>query len=745
MKLSLPLVPLFSLTLFTSALLLFWVEPMFGKMVLPLLGGAPSIWITAMLFYQVALLAGYAYAHATSRWLKPLPQMALHLGFMLLAFSVLPVAVPPGWVPPAEANPVPWLLKMLTVALGAPFIVLAATAPMMQRWFSATRHPQAENPYFLYAVSNAGSFAGLFAYPLLLEPLLTLADQSRAWSGGFIALFALVVLSAAGAQAFRRGKQRKSTRTVTEKKTPWPVLLRWLVLSAAPSSLLLSVTTFITTDVAAIPFLWVLPLALYLLTFIIAFSSRPLITSRFALWLQPFLLAPLCIALIPVLGQTGISPIVFLPVHLAVFFFSALICHFELVRLKPEAQDLTRFYLVMSLGGALGGAFNVLIAPVLFNDVYEYPLGLMLVCLLRPWPREGIWRWKAVVACALGAAALMTGAAILGQPTESSSLFYLLGYKLAIAAAAFLLFFTRRHPLWLGLGLGTCLVATMAVPGLTSLITADRNFFGVIRVRDFAGGYRILEHGTTIHGLQARDPAYEKEPLSYYSRYGGMGEALTALGRKKAAPHVAIIGLGVGSLVCYGSPQWRFTLYEIDPAVARVAQDPALFTFLSACKSRQDIVLGDGRLAIARASEGSFDLIVLDAFSSDVIPVHLVTQEAISLYLEKLAPGGMIVLHLSNRYLYLSPTVAAIARNLELAALERIAPGGTIEGTALPYYGSIVVALGRKPRDLKPLARMEGWKPLVAGADVAAWTDDYSNLLQPFLRRRNLMSAGADK
>ena len=724
------LVPVFSVTLFLSAMLLFWVEPMFGKMILPLLGGTPAIWNTAMLFYQTALLAGYGYAHLSSRWLSPGRQAAVHLALMLVALSVLPIAIPAGWTPPTDGNPVFWLLLLLVVAVGGPFVVLSATTPMVQRWFAASGHRDAGNPYFLYAVSNAGSFVALLAYPVALEPNQTLADQSRAWSGGFVVLLLLVAATA----RLGRGLPIQETRAASsaELEGPdWRRRLHWITLAFAPSSLMLGVTNFISTDIAAIPLLWIVPLALYLLTFVIAFSVRPWPSPRFVGWFQPFLIPWVCFALIPVLSHWNGTPWQFVPLHLAVFFVSALVCHFELARLRPTASRLTEYYLLLSFGGMLGGVFNALLAPVLFNDLYEYPIVLSLACLLRPWPEGRKWPQWPMIAAAVTGGVLVGVVEALGRPDQDSTAFQLIAIMGLLSVATFLLFTTRGHPLAFGTAVGLFLLAVAVGPATAPMLYAERNFFGVIQVRDGADHQlRLLEHGVTVHGTEALDLRYQLEPLSYYSRYGGLGEALAAIGRRQAAPHIAVVGLGTGSLACHGTASWHFTFFEIDPSVARVANDPKLFSFLARCPGRHDIVLGDGRLSLRRAPANRFDAVIIDAFSSDAIPIHLLTREAIRLYQEKLAPNGLIVLHLSNRYLNLPPVAAAAARDLGLMAMLRVAPAGVVPNTALPYYASVVVALGRQPQDFDSLASADGWQVLTAPAALVSWSDDYSNLFR---------------
>jgi len=730
-------IPVFGATLFSSAVLLFWVEPMFAKMLLPLLGGAPAIWVTAMLFYQMALLVGYAYAHVTSHFLRPTVQAVLHLALLVAAMVVLPIAVPAGWTPPAGGNPVGWMLGLLTVALGAPFVLLAATAPIVQRWFASTTHPQADNPYFLYAVSNAGSLLGLFAYPFLLEPHLRLVTQSHAWSSGFFVLVVLVGLSAALARRFGRSVEvvpcapietapsdKAETQAIGAKR-----LLMWVLLAAVPSSLMLSVTSFISTDIAAIPLMWIVPLALYLVTFIIAFSSKPVLSSRFVEWLQPFLVILLCITFVSTLGRTGSNSFFVLLLHLAVFFVCALVCHFELMRLRPPPRFLTAFYLALSFGGVLGGAFNVLVAPFAFNDVYEYPIGLVLVCLLRPKSRQTVSLQESLFVFSVGLIVLAVMAwYFLGGDGNVSTVLEDFVFKAFLVLGVLFLFAVRHDSVSYAGGVAVFLLVTIG--SSSSLLYLERSFFGVVRVRDIQDkGVRMLEHGTTVHGVQALDQAQKLEPLSYYSHFGGMGEVLLSLEARKPDAKVGVIGLGTGSLACYGTDKWHYTFYEIDPVVVKVASDPALFSYLTGCGRPYDIIIGDGRLEIGKAPDGTYDVIVLDAFSSDVIPLHLLTKEAMNLYLSKLAEDGILVLHLSNRYFDLAPVVTAMARELGLTSLVRLSSAGEIEGTKLPYTASIVAAVSREPKDLAALASKDGWKPIPVDPSLRSWTDDYSNLL----------------
>lgn len=716
---------LYACTAFFSAFMLFLLEPMFAKMILPRLGGAANVWITAMMFYQMALLLGYGYAHLSSaRSLRR--QWLLHAALSICAMAALPLGVPADWAPPPQANPALALALMMSLAVGAPFAILSATAPLIQRWFTAAN--PGKDPYVLYAVSNAGSFAALIAYPLIVEPHFALAAQSALWSGGF-ALWALA-MAGAGWWAARRA-------TANEEKAPsgakeaepvsWRLIGRWLVLAAIPSSLMLSTTTFISTDIASIPLLWVAPLGLYLATFILAFSSASEKAGRFAAWLYPILLAPLCIFLLPVLGKSSSNEALSLPLHLAAFFIAALVCHTELSRAKPSASRLTLFFFVVSLGGALGGVFNSLIAPAIFSDVLEYPIGIALAAAVLPAAGVKPSAKAFAIAAAAGAAAAL--AEWIPTPADQTDARYLLEYKALLLIGAVLLMLVRRSPSALAFGAGLYLTSGILVPSSAGQLFAERNFYGVNRVRDWPeGGLRMMEHGTTVHGLMALDPAHRLTPLSYYNPAGGIAEAAFARAAAAGAPSFAVVGLGAGQMVCNGDAGWRYDFYEIDPGVARIAADKSLFPFLADCPAKHSLVLGDGRLMLRRAPDQSYDAVILDAFTSDSIPLHLLTREALGEYMNKLKPGGLLVLHLSNRYFNLAPVIAATARDLRVQGAARLREGSVVAGTALPVYGSLVVALTRSPEALNPLFDI-GWRRLKTVPGFEAWTDDWSDLL----------------
>lgn len=714
---------LYACTVFSSAFLLCWLEPMFAKMILPLLGGAANVWITAMMFYQITLLLGYGYAHLSSA-LTLRAQWLLHAALTVCAAFALPVAIPLGWTLP-QGNPALALAGMMALAIGGPFAILSATAPLIQRWFTAAR-PK-DDPYVLYAVSNAGSFAALIAYPLAFEPRLTLHAQTSLWSVGYGLLAA--AMAGAGWWALKSASASAAGASVAGggEAISWRLMGRWLVLAAIPSSLMLSTTSFIATDIASIPLLWVVPLGLYLATFIVAFSNKSESAGRFAAWIYPILLAPLCISLVFVLGKSNPNDAMSLPLHLAAFFFAALVCHCELSRLKPDASRLTLYFFIVSCGGALGGIVNSLIAPVVFSDILEYPIGLALACLMLPASsrRPGV----TALAIALAAGAAAAAAEWLPEPPDASDILYVLEYKALLVVGAVLLMTVRRVPAALACGVGLYLGSAIISPSSNSLIFAERNFYGVNRVRDLPQtGLRYMEHGTTVHGLMALDDAHRLTPLGYYNPVGGIGEAALAVGRAVAQPAFAVVGLGSGEMVCNGGAGWRYDFFEIDPGVARIATDKSMFPFLSECPARHSLVLGDGRLMLRRAKDGAYNGIILDAFTSDSIPLHLLTRNAIEEYLRKLKPDGLLVLHLSNRYFNLPPVVAAAARELGIFGAARLHDGSVVAGTQLPIYGSMVVALSRSPDALAPLLDI-GWRRLKPIAGVEAWTDDWSDLL----------------
>jgi hypothetical protein len=729
------LLAVFTVAIFVSAFLLFLVQPMFSKMVLPLMGGTPAVWNTAMLFFQMVLLGGYLYAHLTTRWLGIRRQVGLHLLILAVAFLTLPIGVGAGWSEPPVTWPTLWLLGLLAASLGLPFFILSSSGPLFQRWFSLTGHADAENPYFLYAASNLGSMVALLGYPVLIEPFFRLADQTLLWTWGFAGLFALcaacALLAVRGAAAARI-PIAADPRAAFDYGLPVRRQARWVLLAFAASSLLLGVTTYVTTDIAAVPLLWVIPLALYLLTFIIVFARRVWIPHGLAVRLQPFLVIPLAILMF--WGTRGGHTWLF-GLHLAAFFVTVLVCHGELARDRPPVRHLTHFYLLISVGGALGGAFNTLVAPHLFRSVAEYPLVLVLALLLRPRydarDSSRARRLDLVMPLALGAVAATIVLTHVREWFEASPAVMLLpSVVLAVAILS-----ANERPVRFGLAMGALLLAGLGVrAALDDTLHRERTFFGTHEVLAREGGARhALYHGTTLHGVQIQDPELRLEPTTYYHRGGPVGQIVDAVRRGRGAVRAGIVGLGTGAIACHGAPGERWIYYEIDPEVVRIARDPALFTFLRDCHPETDVVLGDARITLARTQPGSYDLLVIDAFSSDAIPVHLLTREAVAMYMDRLAPGGVLALHISNRHLRLEPVVAAAAETLGVAArITRQSPAPA-EAERFAATSSIWAVLAREPGDLGPLLQEPRWTEPARSPRVPAWTDDYAGILRVFI------------
>ncbi len=714
---------LFTVTMFVSALLLFTVQPMVGKMLLPSLGGTPAVWNTCMVFFQAVLLAGYAYSHLTTTWLGLRKQAVLHVLVLLLPLLTLPITVLSGSTPPTEHNPIPWLLGRMAVAVGLPFFVVTTGAPLLQRWFAHTGHPTASDPYFLYAASNAGSLIALLGYPVLLERMWTVGQQSLAWSAGYIVL---ILLIAACAVALWRGLRvpYADTASAAREDSASPALRRrlyWVLLAFLPSSLMLGVTAHITTDVATVPLLWVVPLALYLLTFVLVFARRQLIPPAVPAWALPILL----VLTVFVGGQDwaggAAGRSVQIVLHLLVFFCAALVCHARLAQDRPGVRHLTVYYLLMSVGGVLGGLFNAIVAPTVFPAVIEYPLVLVVTCLMLPAdpvpPQQlRLARWLDLLLPL--AAALLLGLLSLAKGAPRSLVY---GFPALLALACL------RRPLRLAL----CLAALLLVPAYfdnfrkNRLLHIERNFFGVKRVmQDPAGACHMLVHGGTLHGLQATDPRAQREPFSYYHRAGPAGDVFRVLAQAHPGTPVAAVGLGAGSIATYMSAGQPLTFFEIDPGVARIALDERYFTFLAQCRGPVDIVLGDGRLTLAAAPAERYGLIFLDAFNSDAVPTHLLTREALELYLSRLAPRGWLAFHATNATLDLPALLAVQAANLQLVAFHRHDPVGGGGKDASDY-----VVMARTAADLRSLVYDSNWKRLSPRSDVAPWTDQYSSLL----------------
>ena len=727
---------LYSLTLFASALLLFSVQPMVDKMILPRFSGASSVWNTCMVFFQAQLLVGYLYSHLSGRWLTPRWQMRLHLLVLALPVLVLPIAFS-GDAPSASESTSMWLLAELCMVVGLPFLVVASTAPLLQNWFSRTTHPSASDPYFLYAASNTGSLLALLGYPFLLEPTLTVDQQSSFWALGFCGLFVLV--AGCGIAMRRNGRQDtlKPISPLAEDRadTPrWRTRLQWITLAFVPSSLMLGVTTFITTDIASAPLLWVIPLALYLLTYILTFSPRLAHWHPRVRKAVPFFVLPL----IPLLFlELQSFNWVLAPVHLVSFFVITMFCHGELARRRPGAVHLTEFYLLMSVGGVLGGAFNALIAPQVFNSVLGYPLVLAATCFLWAWSTrrdsEAGWLQRVDVVWSLRIVAVAIATVLIVNRIDSG--FDALNQMAVFSVPAILCFAMKERPMRFAMGYAIVLVtfSTWAGDQRGDELYAARGFFGVNRVvvdssdstatsRD---SYHNLVHGRTIHGIQRVSSNDAPVPLAYFGTEGPMGDVFRGLGSR--FQDVAVIGLGSGATVAYAEPGQRFTFFEIAPIVTAIASDARYFTFLSACRGQHEVVIGDARMRLGEVPAAAYDLIILDAFSSDSIPTHLLTREALKLYLGKLRPGGVMLFHISNKYMDLEPLIGNMAQSADLICFHRHDIVDTARRSQM--YTSEYVVLARSADDLGSLTHDADWRPARRNPALPVWTDDYSNVL----------------
>jgi len=713
----------FVATVFTGSFLLFLMQPMVARMALPRLGGAPAVWNSAMLVYQALLLGGYAYAHLAGR-LRPMWQGITHLALFALAAIWLPLGLGAA-TPPAHASPILWVPWLLIAAIGPLFFVVSAQAPLMQRWF-ALREPGA-NPYALYAASNLGSFGGLLAYPLILEPILPLGVQSKAWSIGYGLLVALVI------GCVLTLPRRAAAATVEEAPAePAPSMatrLRWIALATVPSGLILAATTHITTDILAMPLIWVAPLGLYLLSFTFAFSDR----GRVAGFVTRYF--PLVLIIAGAAAGSGLVGNLWLMMagDLLIVFMAAVALHHRLYGLRPGPARLTDFYLCMSIGGVVGGIFCALVAPAVFDWLYEYPLLILGAALLMPMPDAAPLkpvqrRWIPLIAVLLS---LYAGGLFGGTPPllVNAAALIAIAILARFALGSRAVFVTCLAALILGLGGWANVFRTLEHHART------RSYFGIYTVGENGSGIgraRILVHGTTTHGIQLRDPALATYPTSYYAYRSGIGIAMRAA-PGMFGPHarIGVVGLGAGTLACYAQAgqDWRF--YEIDPAIARIARDPRDFTFLSRCLPNVPIEIGDARLTLAAAPAASRDLLAIDAFSSDAIPMHLLTREALANYARVVTPDGLLMFHISNKYIDLEPVLAAAASadGWQVMVREYHPDSDAAAHRAAP---SIWVAMSRTPATLAKLCASDPaspWQPIERRPGFTAWTDDYGSIL----------------
>jgi hypothetical protein len=658
--------------------------------VLPRLGGSPAVWSVAMVFFQSLLLGGYAYAHYLMHFRNRMIPVAIHLVLLVIALLTLPLSIASGWGEPPGRGYALWLLGLFAVSIGLPFFALAANNPLLQAWFVRTGHPNGPDPYFLYASSNIGSFLALLAYPVLLEPLFTLRTQNLIWTAGYGLL--IVLIAACGVLLLRSPASAAIDVLAEDTAAPapaWILRARWIFLAAVPSGLLIAVTAHISTDIAAAPLLWVLPLSLYLLTWVLVFQSRPLLPHKWMLLLQPLAIAGV-IVLLAIGGEQNL--LLTLGGNLLCFFVIAMACHGELARTRPAAKYLTGFYVALSFGGMVGGLFAGLIAPFTFSWIAEFPILLALAALCRPpggderlpgWSR---WYWP-----------------------------------------------------FLGL-LAVALVLIRAYPADGGREETVRSFFGVHKIVVTPDGqYHVLMHGTTIHGVQ-RFKNSDGTPItgrpaliSYYYKDGGIGQAIAAIRERKGGPlRAAVIGLGAGTLTCASAPGETWKFFEIDQSMVDTARDPRYFSFVKNCAPDLKPVMGDARLTFAREPDGIYDLIIVDAYSSDAIPIHLATEEAMNIYKDKLAPQGVVLMHVSNRHLELASVVVGIAEANDLKSWVYDEDSNRDDEY---IYATTVVVSAREEADIGKLASSKQWELTEADENQRVWTDDYCNVLGAVYRR----------
>jgi hypothetical protein len=728
---SLSLIVLFAGTLFISASLMFVLQPLFGKLLLPMLGGSPAVWNTCMVFYQSILFLGYLYAHAISTRFNQHRQILAHATVILISFLALPVALPENTVPPTESNPTFWLLWTLFLAIGLPYFVVSTTAPLIQKWFANIGHHTSHDPYYLYAASNTGSLIALLSYPFLLEPAIGLANQKMYWSIGYLLLSILIASC-----AYVLWKTRENPVSVQESAPQEHISLyrklHWLALAFVPSSLLLGLTNFISTDIASVPLLWIIPLTLYLLSFVIVFSKWNDNIHPVMVKLQP-------IVLLPFIAYAFINPAdlpywAYLFLHLLAFFFAVMVCHGELAKDRPHTQYLTNFYLIMSFAGMLGGMFNTFVAPFIFNGIYEYPIMIVAALLLRPWPEAS---FKKGLLLQISAPALLVISGFILYASVNNLLQYFDVIVISLIALTLVTYLLRAKPVAFALCTGAIIFLALGLHGLSShTLYQERTFFGVLAVRESTltdergqpENYHELFHGTTKHGAERLPANLAKTPLTYYSRPGPMGQLFKEFDNADQNWTIGVVGLGAGALACYAKEQQNWTLYEIDPLVVDIASNPAYFNYLKLCSHNTTITIGDARLSLEKEPDHKFDLLVMDAFSSDSVPTHLLTQEALELYFKKLKPDGILAFHITNRHLSLKKVLSIHSENLHFPALiQEFKPQQEIPLVVATDW----VVMARKPEILSPLSlsHLGNWQKMPLYFDMKPWTDDFTNII----------------
>ncbi|NNE40193.1 MAG: fused MFS/spermidine synthase [Marinicaulis sp.] len=733
-----------------SAFLLFSVQPLFARMALPLLGGASNVWNTAMVFFQATLLLGYLYAHFLQRHLSLAMQVGIHMIVLCVATLVLPIAIPKSLTTVTADAPTIRLLMIFALGAGAPFFALSASAPLLQRWFSISGHPGADDPYHLYAASNIGSMAALLSYPVIIEPMFAVSAQTELWHIGFLTL--IPIIFAAGLLTMRSSPKyhRSKTETAILRPINNRSRLRIVGLSFVPSGLMLAVTTHLTTDIASMPLLWIAPFSLYLLTFIVTFSTKDRPRSKFLRRYTPLIL--IMAALFGV-GAGG-SPLIIAPTELFAFFLIALVCHRQLVDERPETKSLTEFYIWMSVGGVLGGLFAGIISPLIFDDIWEYPLLLILSAWLVI--RPSLVRPSSSIQIRIRYALLLAGAASIlfgpiSQILATNDMARILVNIALIAGAAIFIYTERHNKSGFAAGFAAFVMILYAsAPALLyrgdDTILRARSFFGSVKVTEGhtqIGAHHALIHGTTIHNYQIREQSARKAPLAYYGANGPFGETIAALREHRRAAgregtlRIAAIGLGAGAIACHNKPGDEWVFFEIDPLIVEIAQDDRYFSYLSDCAPGAEIRTGDARLVIrSDKSLIDFDLLIVDAFSSDSIAAHLITREAIKLYRDRIKDDGVILLHTSNRTLDMTSVAIATAEaSGEKSRVMRYMPDPANPHASL-LMPSHAVAMSQEAVINTLFADYPRWQKEEANPIVGVWTDDYSHIVGAFFANK---------
>jgi len=742
---SIGLAVIFTVTIFLSATLLFSVQPMFTKLILPLLGGASNVWNTAMVFFQAMLLAGYIYAHLVSKYLTVKAQIVVHTCVTAAGFIFLPLAIPADIVLPESGMPTFWLLGLFGMTVGLPFFALSANAPLLQRWFSLTDHRDANDPYFLYSASNAASLIILCAYPFIIEPNTRLGGQTFSWAVGYAALLGMLIVTAVVLTRRLAPVQRVETPEPVFVKSGWKQKAFWIFLAFLPSSLMLGVTSYMTNNIASTPLLWIMPLALYLLTFVIVFSNKSIVTAKGLAKLFPWVVIAGFVLLAPHLNvkigdvalSTALPPIVKIPLLLTVYFLISLYCHAILVESRPAVSGLTEFYILMSVGGVLGGIFNALIAPVIFNAIYEFILVLALVVFLRPTgieiPKSAPNPWRLlIIGAVLGFVNIL---ALLVAGANLSVIVFMTACILVVSSMRF----NFNAAAKIGMVVVLAVVAFVFDVFGSDRLYSDRSFYSLlsVKVEESADGkIHKFVHGNTFHNYQLRDPKLLHIPTSYYVEGGSIHTSVEVVRETLGGNlNIAVVGLGAGAMVCYEKPGDNWMYFEIDPAVVDLARNTEYFSYIDTCAPDADIRIGDARQKLNDVPEKSLDMVVIDAFSSNSIPAHLVTREALALYQTRMTDDGVVFFHTSNKMLDVTSVVARLAEDAGLTA--RYIDLDEFPGNPYASYGGRAAGILMGPDAVMQsvTAGDDRFLEWTSSRHVKVWTDDYSSIVGTLLAK----------